>query len=88
MALEAKPNFNNDDALKLWDTAITEINKTQQLELNTNAELRNERLLFYLQKRRQETLLLKNPTENEFLIKQTGQSVDSILTILNKKEEE
>ena len=88
MAMEAKPNYNTEDALKIWDTAIAEINKTQQLKLNTDAELRNERLLFYLQKRRQEVVLLKTPTENEFLIKQTAQSVDSILTILNKKEEE
>jgi rhomboid protease GluP len=85
--LEAHPNYNGDKAIEKWDAAIAEINKAPALKLNKDIDLRNERLLFYLQKRRQEAVLLKNPIENSWLLKQTSQSVDSILKVLNSKEE-
>lgn len=85
--LEAHPNYNGDKAIEKWDAAIAEINKAPALKLNKDIDLRNERLLFYLQKRRQEAVLLKNPIENSLLLKQTSQSVDSILKVLNSKEE-
>jgi hypothetical protein len=85
--LEAQPNYNADKAIEKWDAAIVEINKAPALKLNKDIDLRNERLLFYLQKRRQEAVLLKNPIENSVLLKQTSQSVDSILKVLNSKEE-
>ena len=89
LAIEAQPDYPNhsDDAVKLWDKSIVEIKKAQQLKLNKETEARNEHLVFYLQKRRQESVLLKKPVENEGAIRQVNQSVDSILKILNGKGE-
>lgn len=88
LGLEAQPNYDSETTLKLWDNAIAEIKKAQAIELNKITEIRNDRLLFYLQKRRQQAVLLKNKPENIELLNKTSQSVDSILKILNKKEEE
>lgn len=88
LSKEAQENYDSDGTLILWDNAINEIKKAQAIELNKTTEIRNDRLLFYLEKRRQQAVLLKNKQENVELLNKTSHSVDSILKILNEKEEE
>ncbi|MFM9944802.1 MAG: rhomboid family intramembrane serine protease [Bacteroidia bacterium] len=87
LLLEEQSIYDSAATLKLWDTSILEINKAQKLKLNEDLEARNEMLFFYLQKRRQQAILLNNKPANEVGLKQAQQSVDSILKILNEKEE-
>lgn len=84
---ESQTGNNTNKSIALWDQAIVQIKQANALELNDNLGVRNERLLFYLQKRRTNALLLKDFTNNTKFIQKNNQSLDSILNIINTKED-
>ncbi len=86
--IESLKTNPTQESIKIWEDAIKHIKKAQALELNADIELRNERLLFYLQKRKQMAVLsTKDLTESILAIRKTTQSIDSILSLLNKVSE-
>lgn len=86
LKLEENPQDINSltEADKYWDKAIKDAKKILELKLDKNADEINERLLYYLTLRKKELKYLSNP-ENSQLLRNTSQSVDSILKIINEK---
>ncbi|NUM32503.1 MAG: rhomboid family intramembrane serine protease [Bacteroidetes bacterium] len=87
-ALELEKNQQNQNSLKqadlLWDKAIKDATELQNLKLDKNTEVVNERLLYYLKLRKKELNYLNQPEDYDKL-RNTSQSIDSILKIINEK---
>lgn len=76
----------SDSAIIRWDEAIRELQKTKDLELREEIVAHNERLSFYLEKRRTVAYLLCNEPDNKLKLQQTENSLDSILKVLNTQK--
>ena len=89
-ALELERNKNtgivDESAIIRWDQAIRELQKTKDLELREEVIAHNERLAFYLEKRRTVAYLLTHEPDNKLKLQQTENSLDSILKVLNTQK--
>jgi rhomboid protease GluP len=80
--------YDASNATLIWDKAIQEIAKTKTMKLNNQMNFHNERVLFYLQKRKQRAYLFANPPANYLLIKKYTVTCDSIVRVMNSGEVE
>ncbi len=71
-----------DQTSKLWDEAIQLLNRADSIELREEITDHNERLMFYLEKRKIESILYKDKTLNQDKIIQNKASIDSILKVI------
>jgi len=77
---------NLDSATIFWDQAIAELKNIEKLELGKELIYHNEQILIYLQKRKVQSVLLKDPLKNIELLKRNKQSIDSIDKVLKEKK--
>jgi len=89
-ALELERDKNtvivSDSAIIRWDKAITELQETKSLDLREEIVDHNERLAFYLEKRRTVAYLLSHEPDNKLKLQQAENSLDSILKVLNTQK--